>query len=436
MTATREDAYTRAPMTSRRSTLALLVLAAIGGAPSLRAQSLPVGRSALEPPDLGRFLRWGPLRVRPGFQVPGIGYDDNILYRAGDNPKVGDAYITLSPRADGVVLLGKSAFATFAGRYDYTAYQDYNEINYSNSFLATRVTLPFRDLGVYVEAGRDRIEDRPVDLLDARPVRRESRAAAGLIVKLGWRTEAEIGLTDSRWRATDPNYLSCRGSGGTEPCFEIGDLLDREETGRRLQVKYLALGRTRITLTAATKDFDFVNDDPTIARDARERRILPGVEIGPGGPLSGLLRLGWARLDLDRTPVVDFSGMVGEAQAAWRGGGGTTLRLTGRRDVAFSIYEDNNVYVRGTLEARAVKYFNRMFGAEVAASTGRLRFPQGDRTDRQSSVEAGTRIRFSENDLGRRVEYSLKWIRYRIDSTRDSLDQSRSILAFGASFGY
>ena len=33
----------------------------------------------LEPPDLSRYLRWGPLRVRPLIEVRDLGHDDNIF---------------------------------------------------------------------------------------------------------------------------------------------------------------------------------------------------------------------------------------------------------------------------------------------------------------------------------------------------------------------
>ena len=56
--------------------------------------------------------------------------------------------------------------------------------------------------------------------------------------------------------------------------------------------------------------------------------------------------------------------------------------------------------------------------------------------DDDTSVSLGLRFRISENEIGRRVEYALRYTRWIIDSTRDDLDQNRGTLGFGVSFGY
>jgi hypothetical protein len=56
--------------------------------------------------------------------------------------------------------------------------------------------------------------------------------------------------------------------------------------------------------------------------------------------------------------------------------------------------------------------------------------------DRDTTGTLGVRFRFSENDLGRRVEYALRYTRWIINSTVNSLDQNRGTLGFGMSIGY
>ena len=51
-----------------------------------------LAQSALEPPDLSRYVRWGVLRARPGFTVSNFGYDDNIFVSTKD--EVGDYLAT------------------------------------------------------------------------------------------------------------------------------------------------------------------------------------------------------------------------------------------------------------------------------------------------------------------------------------------------------
>ena len=407
-----------------RRTAILLVLAA--AAVAVRAEDSP-----LEPPDLGRFVRWGPVRVRPSLVIPNFGYDDNVFYRTGDQPREGDWFLTLSPRVTGLALFGNTAFTTFDGRLDYTAYAKESALNYTNSYLSGRVTLPFDSFGFYVDLGWERTQDRPIDLEDARPIRTNARTGFGAIVELGWRTDAEIGVLTSTWRNEDENYKTSDG-------LTIGDVLDRDEEGTRVRVRYRLFGRLRATLETLRKTYDFANETPGVAPDGKESRVVPGIDFGEGGRISGSLRYGHASLDNEGTTTTDFSGRVGSARLAWKLGGQTTLRLETKRDAYYTIYEASRIYVQTAYDVRLVRYFNRALGAEIGWRPGRLEFP-GDprgREDDLNDVDAAIRLRLSENTLGRRIEYTIRLTRYRRDSTVDSFDQSRNVLGFGAVLGY
>ena len=95
-----------------RICIAALLLGLLG-LPTVGADA----ESKLEPPDLGRYLRWGPLRVRPGFQIKNLGYDDNILL--DNEERISDYTVTLAPKGDGLVLFGDRAFLTFQEEADY-----------------------------------------------------------------------------------------------------------------------------------------------------------------------------------------------------------------------------------------------------------------------------------------------------------------------------
>jgi hypothetical protein len=397
------------------------------------AAAVPIGAqtSPLEPPELGRFLRWGPVRVRPSLVVPNFGYDDNVFYRTGDQPTEGDWFVTLSPRVNGLALFGNRAFLTFDGRYDYTAYATKTSLNYSNYYIGSRLTVPFESFGFYLDLGHDRTQDRPIDLEDARPIRTNERLGYGAIVKLGWRTDAELGVTRSTWRNVDANYRT--GSGLT-----IGDLLDRDEDGTRMKLRYRMFGRTRLTLETLRKTYDFANDTPGVAPDGKESRIVPGIDFGEGGRLSGAIRYGHANLDNEGTQTTDYSGRVGSAKLAWKPGTQTTVLLETKRDAYYSIYEASRIYVQTSYDLRVIRYFNRALGAEVGWRPGKLTFP-GDprnREDRLNDADVGVRLRLSENALGRRIEYTLRLTRYDRNSTVDTYDTARTVLGFGAVLGY
>src|SRR6476661_7848528 len=91
----------------------------------------------LEPPDMSRYLRWGPFRVRPGIQIPALGYDSNVFYRSTGN-EVGDYYVAIAPTINGVVLFGHRAFLTFDERLEFYAYASQHDLNYFNQFGRAR----------------------------------------------------------------------------------------------------------------------------------------------------------------------------------------------------------------------------------------------------------------------------------------------------------
>lgn len=396
---------------------------------------LSAQQDPLAPPDLSRYLKWGPIRARPGFAVPYIGYDDNVFSASGTTSPQGDYAARLSPRIEGLSLFGTAAFLTFKERMDYTLYASHSSLNYFENLGSARVTFPLRRMGFYADGALNRLRDPPASELDSRPIRTEVRIGAGVILKLGWRTDAEIGWSRSRWKVTDDDFLDYAPDGNV---YTIGDLQNRVESGGRLKLRYRVTGVTRLTLETWDKSITF--DDPQVARNSDERVLLPGVELGGGGTLSGSARLGWARLDALTPGEPDYSGAVGETKLAWRVSSATTLRLESARLAGFAVYQGNRYYQNNLVEARVVHYFNRVFGFEAGAGRGRLTFPESPeataRTDRIERFDAGLRLRLPESTLGKTIEYTFGLTQRRRNSSQDSLDQSRAVVGFGASVGF
>ena len=401
---------------------ALLLAAA---SPGLFAQSI----SPLDPPDTSRYLRWGPFRVRPNLTIPNLGYDSNVFYRPDNStlPQVGDYFITLAPGVQGVVLFGHRAFFTFDERLEFYAYASESDLNYYNQLGHARLTVPFRRFGVYGDVGYYRLRDRPIEAQDARPIRKEVPTGAGLIVKLGWRTDAELGLTRTAFTAVDEN----------DP--RIGPLNDRVEKGTRFSARYLVVGRTRLLLDSSQRTIRF--DDPAAGflRDGDERRALLGVDFGLGGRISGTVRAGWSHFNLSLPAATDFDGVVADAALSYNfGESGSRLTFVGARDARYTIYTNSNLYVYTGGDLTLIKYFNRFLGIEIGAGRAKLDFigdPTG-RIDNQTTGALGLRFRISENQMGRRVEYAIRYTRWLINSTDPNLDQNRGTIGFGVSFGY
>lgn len=404
---------------------------ALLGVASALAFAIVRAEGPLEPPDLSRYVRWGPVRVRPGFAVPALGYDDNILAAGGSAKQLGGFGIRLSPRMDGVVLLGHATFLTFRERLDYTAYANHGDLNYLEHMGSYRLTVPFRRFGVYADLAANRLKDSPLSEIDSRPVRRELRTGAGVIVELGWRTDAEIGLVKSDWTVTDPDFLTTDG-------LTIGDFQNRTEDGRRVKIRYRLTALTRLTFETSRRDIVF--DNRSVARDSRETAFVPGLELGVGGRMTGAIRLGRMHLDALTVGAPDLTTTIGDARLAYRLSSATTIRVEGDRKAGFGVYQGNRYYVSSFYEGRYVHFLNRVLGVEAAVGTGRLTYPENDeagaRTDRNRRAEAGVRFRLAESALGRQTDYTVFVRRWRRDSTLDVLDQSRTVVGIAASVGF
>jgi hypothetical protein len=387
-------------------------------------------RSALEPPDLGRYLRWGPLRARPGFQVSNLGYDDNIFSSNVD--PVGDYTATWAPRLDGLLLLGDRAFLEFEGKLEYTTYLEYRSQNFLNERGQARLTLPYRRMGVYVDGLLNRIQERPLDAEDIRVDRAEDGYGAGVILAPGWRTEIEIGGARERLRYSDPDA-------DPDQTVTVGDRLDRTENLRTLEVRYGVFGRTRLTLDAHTSRIDF-RSPVSANRQSRGWGIVPGIDFGEGGPLAGAFRVGRMRIDAEDPVQPDFDDIVARAEVRYRLGPRTTLRLDGEREPDYTLSSTGVFYIATRARLRAVRYLNRIVGVEAGASRGTLEFPVSagvfEREDRLQTYEVGLRFRLAQNSLGRRIEYSLRLERYRRDSNDDAFDRSRTRWGVNAIVGF
>jgi hypothetical protein len=390
-----------------------------------------LAESQLEPPELSLYRRWGPFRVRPGLRLSNVGYDNNIFIDNTD--PVGDFRATLSPRIDGLVLFGNTAYLTFDETLAYTAYATNTDQNFLDQFGDARLMFPLGNVGIYADAIFNVVHQRQIDREDLRPRRTEEGLGAGAIFELGWRTEVELSQHRVRYRYTDPD----------DP--DIGARLDRDEGITALQASYHLRGRTRLLFDVGYADFNFVGgelqgpNDPE--KDSVQVDLLVGVRFGEGGPLVGKARIGAARVDFKNPTTVDLREPIGDLEFIYRVDSRTRLKLLGERTIEFAVFGGQTHYVLGTVGVEGLRWVSRFIGAEAGVGLGRLTFPDTElvtsrRIDEQVDYFAGLRLRLSENSLGKRVEYTLRFTGYRRTSTVQAFDFERNTLSFGAVYGY
>ena len=383
----------------------------------------------LSPPDLERYLRWGPLRARPGISLTDIGYDSNVLNTA-NGPA--DFRATVAPRLEGLMLFGDLAFLTFTEEIRYTAYQSFAELNYFDQLGTARLTFPVRKAGLYTEGQYDRVREQPVDFDDSRPIRKLERLRVGGIFRSGWRTTVDVSHEFRDFTYTDDDYPN--------PDLTIGETLDRRETATRAEARLGLGGRSTLTLEATAFDIRFdtpsLSGDPELDRNADGWRILPGIILGEGGRLTGTVRLGPSRLDYKSDELFDYSGPTGEADVRYRPTARLALRMRGFRQVGFAVSEGNNYYVNSEVRLIATYWLRRWLGLEPELADGSLSIPGTDRDDALLEWKVSARIRLYENDLGRRTEYVVRYGQSRRDSNIDAYDRSRTIFNVGVNLGF
>lgn len=383
----------------------------------------------LTPPDLERYLRWGPLRARPGISLTDFGYDSNVLNTA-NGPS--DFRATIAPRLEGLVRFGDAAFLTFTEEIRYTAYQSFSELNYFDQLGTARLTFPLRKAGLYTEGQYDRVREQPVDFDDARPLRKLERLRFGAIFRSGWRTTIDVSHEFRDFTYTDDDYPN--------PDLTIGETLDRRENATRVEARMGIGGRSTASLEAAAFDIEFdtpsLDGDPGLTRNADGWRVQPGLTLGEGGRLTGTVRAGPARLDYRSDELLDFSGWVGDADLRYRPASRLALRLRGFRQVGFAVSEGNNYYLNGEIRLIATYWLRRWLALEPELADGSLTIPGTTRDDALQEWKLGARIRLFENDLGRRTEYVVRYGKSRRDSNFDIYDRSRTILNFNVNLGF
>lgn len=399
-------------MTSPRG-LALFVL--LAAAPAW-GQERP-----LDPPDLARYHRWGPLRARPGLLVKDVGYDNNIL--ATSENAIGDYTATVAPRLEGLMLFGDRAFLTFQEEFAYTFYQENSDQNFRNQRGSARVTLPVRKFGFFADGVLNRLEQRPVDLTDIRPLLKENGYGFGVIFEPAWRTDIE--LSQSR--------LDMRYSDDDDPT--IGERLDRNEDSTSLNVTYRLFGRSHLTFETYRKEIDF-DSAASQFRNSTEIALIPGINLGLGGKLSGQAAVGWVRIDAEDPTLTDLRDFIGEAEFYYRPGARTTFRLKGRQEPGFTVSGSSIYFLATRFELGAVYYLNRTLGFESAGAVGNLDFSDDPREDDLQEYEVGLRFRVPENSLGKRTEYALRFKRSRRTSTLPSQNVSETTFGIDAILGF
>jgi hypothetical protein len=187
-------------------------------------------------------------------------------------------------------------------------------------------------------------------------------------------------------------------------------------------------------------DNPFLGSLPGVLRNLDQSTLLPGVDFGIGGKLSGRLQYGYTRLDYVDPALTDYRGIVGRTALTYHMKGSSRITLEAERKVDFSVWENNSYLLDDRRSLRVTRFLNRYLGLEGLYSRGTVEIPepaQGlSRRDRIRIYSIGVVARMFENDLGRKIEYAVRFRDLDQVSSIQDLDQSRRTITLSADVGF
>jgi hypothetical protein len=401
--------------------LLVVVLLACFAAASARAAEPPPD------PDLStKDLRpAGPFYVRPFLRLQSVGYDDNIRFDSAE--RQGDYTATVVPGFRSLLLARHRGGLLVDQEFGYVAFRDHTELNHWNAQTRARGILLLKPAILSLEDRYRTERERPNTEIDRR-VRGTTNAVTA---EVRTRREGRLG-----GRAHVRNNAIRYGS--TEDGDEISRRLDRDERTLAAAAEFRIRPRTTLILEAALDDVNFRRTDSNgNERDTGAVSIMPGLRLAPSAPVQGEIKAGVIHLDALGDIGQDYRGSIYEGGISARLGHVARLKLNARRDLPFSLLDDNLYAVRRSWSAAFEEFFSRRLSAEITYGRSFSHYPEkvtrtgsepfsGIRDDRLITYGASIKYR-----LGNQTALTVLAEHQKRDSTDDFQDESRNFFALG-----
>jgi hypothetical protein len=310
----------------RRRLVILGGFALIAGVGSAAAQTPTVPAEPATPPR----VQAGPFSVRPVLVLRDVGIDSNVFNEA-DQPQR-DFTATVGARVDVGMRLSRIQ-GTYTSFYEYMYFRTFSSERGSNRGIEGRVDAPLGRFRPYFAAGLTSSNDRPSAEIDTRAHRRQSHAAAGVIVAAASRTSVTVG-----YRHTGVQYDGAEEFRGVNLSEELNGESDTVTIGADLTLTPL----TTLSVNGERIEERF---DTAPARDADSYRFGLTATMQPLALISGRASLG-VRAFRPLTGVLpDFTGLTAAIAVGYSFRDDLRLNVTLDRDLRYSYSELTPYYV-------------------------------------------------------------------------------------------
>jgi hypothetical protein len=266
-------------------------------------------------------IHLGPLYATPRLAVKEFGIDTNVFNNADARR---DFTLTLRPAADVWLPFGQRGLMTTEVSTEVVYYQTYGSERSINPGVRTRGEIFLGRLTPFVEGGDLRTRPRPEQEIDARSLRRETNAQAGLGVRLFSKISLEL---DAGHKAIaydeDATYNNVR----------LQETLNRGTTTVGLAARYAVTPLTTLVLRTESESnrFEF-----SPLRNSDSWKVVPGVEFKPVALVAGSAHVGIKRFRPTDGSLQRFNGVVARTALSYTLQGATKFTVTAARDLTYS----------------------------------------------------------------------------------------------------
>ncbi len=353
---------------SRKAFAALTLVGQIFLVGPARAQTGPIAQASGDPSTARIHL--GPVAIAPTIALTNLGVDSNVFNTGGPVAPTSDVTATVGPALDAWVRLSR---VNFSG-HTVLNYMYFRELSDLRSFQLTsggRVEVPLNRVTPYADGSYVNSNAREGFEIDAYAAHKETTGRIGVDFRLTSRTGVGIyaGQIILDYRAD-----ALERQGFLEQArLALG--LNRTGSYQGVGVRYTVTPLTTFGLFGEQQQdrFQFAAN-----KNADSYRIEPFVEFKPFALIGGRASLGYRNVTFIQSGAPDFQGPVGQIDLNYTLLGRTVLSVNARRDLEFSLYNDQN-YLIGTIGGGITHRLNAGWDVRGSVAAYRLtyrnRFP-------------------------------------------------------------
>jgi hypothetical protein len=370
----------------------------------------------------------GPFHIAPTIVLKDFGYDDNVFYGTEED-RQGDYTATIAPGLRALLLGRHRGGLVIDQSYDFVSFMTNSQLDHWNAHARARGILLAGPSVLSLEAGFNSVRERPSSEIDTR-VRLESNTLVG---------EARTRLSGRLNGVASVGHTTLRYVSG-DNVERISESLDRDESTLTLTGELKLRPRTVFFVEGAVTETDFTS--PREVRDTTAFSVMPGVRMDTSSPIQGEIKAGIISLDApDRDEISpnpghdrDYRGLVGAGAISVRLGSRSRAKLTGGRSLPFTTLSSNLYAVQTEWSASVEQFLTRRLSAELKHADALLDYPEKVSGEyREDAVQTWEIL--VHYKLADQFAVTVSGQHQVRDSSDDTLDRDRNLIAFGTSIG-